>query len=132
MKTALDSSVILDVITGDERHADSSEEAIRHAMAHGQILIGETVLAEITPAFQGEAVESFLEDWNIVYCPSEKKAAIHAGKLFSNYLKRGGTKRRVVADFLVGSHALYHADQLLARDRGYYRDYFKDLKVVTP
>lgn len=132
MKTALDSSVILDVISGDDRYADSSEDAIRRAMTNGQILIGETVLAEITPAFIGESIESFLEDWNIVYCPSGKKAAIHAGKLFSNYLKRGGAKRRVVADFMVGSHALHHADQLLARDRGYYRDYFKELKVVAP
>lgn len=130
MRTALDSSVILDVVTGDKTHASYSEALIRDAIHGGQILIGETVLAEIIPAFPKNSITDFLSDWNIVYVPSKKEAAIHAGHLFTEYLERGGAKKRVVADFLIGSHALYHADQLLARDRGYYRDYFKGLKVI--
>jgi len=53
--------------------------------------------------------------------------------MFASYLRRrraGPT--RIVADFLIGAHAALSADRLLARDRGYYRDYFKGLVVLPP
>ncbi len=39
---------------------------------------------------------------------------------------------RVVADFLVGSHASLCADALLTRDRGFYRTEFSGLRVLEP
>jgi len=132
MKTALDTSVILDVVTNDPLHADVSEKAIRRALGQGQLVIGECVLAEIAPAFSEEALPDFLADWNIVFIPSSRESVIHAGGVFKRYLQRSGNQRRVLPDFLVASHALYHADCLLARNRGYYRDYFKDLKLTYP
>lgn len=132
MKIAIDTSVILDVITDDRVYARSSEAAIRDAMAKGQILIGECVLAEIAPALPGDSLLHFLSDWNIVYHPSGQESAMEAGRMFELYLKRKGPERRVLPDFLIGAHAMCYADRLLARDRGYFRDYFKALKLIVP
>lgn len=44
----------------------------------------------------------------------------------------GGSRRRIVADFLIGAHGASVADRLLSRDRGFYRKHFETLTVVDP
>ena len=53
MLTAVDSSVLLDVIIDAPRQAQRSENALRKAAAEGGLIICECVLAEIRPAFRG-------------------------------------------------------------------------------
>lgn len=132
MVTAVDSSVLLDVVTNDARWADASEAALRTATLQGGLIIGESVLAEISPAVGAARMEEFLDDWALRFVPSTRASALLAGKIFGQYLLRGGKGGRVVPDFLIGAHAHLHADRLLARDRGYLRDYFKGLKVWSP
>jgi len=43
-----------------------------------------------------------------------------------------GGPRHILADFLVGTHALLRASALLTWDRGVYSTYFPDLKVLGP
>ena len=132
MVTAVDRSVLLDVVTDDPRWADASEAALRQASREGSLVIGECVLAEITPALGADEVVEFLHDWNIRFIPSSVASATLAGKLFGAHLARGGQGERVVPDFLIGAHAQLHAERLLARDRGYLRDYSKKLAVWQP
>jgi predicted nucleic acid-binding protein len=131
MISALDSSIILDVLTADPRYADSSEALLRKAAAEGKLIIGECVLAEIAPAFEDEkTLGDFLVDWQIEFIPSSRDSALLAGRNFARYVSRGGRQGRIVADFLIGAHAMLHADRLLARDRGYLHDYFSKLAVL--
>lgn len=131
MISALDSSIILDVLTANPQFFESSEALLRRATAEGKLVICECVLAEITPAFKDEkTLKDFLDDWQIEFVSSSRDSAILAGRNFARYLSRGGRAGRIVADFLIGAHAVLHADRLLARDRGYLRDYFPKLTVL--
>jgi predicted nucleic acid-binding protein len=48
------------------------------------------------------------------------------------YRSAGGSRQRIISDFLVGAHASVQASRLATRDRGFYRRYFDDLIVVEP
>jgi predicted nucleic acid-binding protein len=98
----------------------------------GSLVIGECVMAEITPALDSSELSVFLLDWGIQFVPTSQTAAILAGEMYRTYLNRKGHAKRVLPDFLIGAHALHHSDRLLARDRGYYRDYFSDLVLIEP
>ena len=132
MKTALDTSVILDVLTADPEWADASESALKLALVQGPLVIGECVLAEITPALEPAELDQFLKDWKILFLPSTHESARAAGDMYRRYLPRTSKKTRVLPDFLIGAHAQFHAGRLLARDRGYYRDYFTNLTLIEP
>lgn len=132
MKTALDSSVILDVLADDPQWGQASELALKKALSSGPLVIGECVLAEITPALGGDELGAFLSDWSIVFVPSSRDSSILAGQMYRAYLRRNRGAKRVLSDFLIGAHAAFHTGRLLARDRGYYRDYFTDLTIIEP
>ena len=132
MVTAVDTSVLLDVLLDDPRHASSSLIALRRAANEGVLIISETALSEILPVRPLGEVDSFLSDWRLRFVSSTQPVAISAGEMFRAYLQRGGKRGRIVRDFLIAAHAQHLADRLLARDRGYYRDYFDGLELWDP
>lgn len=133
MISAVDTSVILDVLSGRSPFCDVSQQSLRRARAEGKLIICECVLAEVYPALDDEQLFiEFLQDWQLHFEPSSSESAILAGKYFARYLQRGGEQKQVLPDFLIGAHAQVLADRLLARDRGYFRDYFTALAVIDP
>jgi predicted nucleic acid-binding protein len=132
MVTAVDTSVLLDVLLNDPQHAPAAIAALHRAVVQGPIIISETALAELVPVLGSEQVQHFLADWNLEFRPSTQAVAILAGEMFRLFLARGGKRGRIVADFLIAAHAQLVADRLLARDRGYYRDYFTHLNLWDP
>jgi predicted nucleic acid-binding protein len=134
MISAVDSSVVLDVLVGDAQEAERSLAAVRKASLEGKLIVSESVVAEIRPVFgdRGE-FEEFMRDWGLEFVASNLPSALLAGEMLARYLSRKRERTgRVLADFLIGAHAQVHADRLLARDRGYLRDYFTELTVWDP
>ena len=136
MKTAVDTSVLLDVLTADPAFGDASRQALRRAFDTGALVACDVVWAEVRAHFPSEDVFARTMDAIGVRFDAVGEAAAQlAGRMWRESRRtsaKGAHRNRVVADFLVGAHALRQAAVLLARDRGYYRSHFRGLRVIDP
>ena len=124
--------MLIDLIGGGDG-AQAAAEAIRQALHIGPVVLCEVALAELCTALRGGSeVLQHLEDVGIAYSAMEPKSALRAGEMQRRYRQRGGNRSRTVADFLIGAHAMMQCDALITRDDGFYRDYFKGLKLIVP
>ena len=91
------------------------------------------VWAETAAAFPSRRTFSVAaETLGLGFGAMDEAAATLAGVTWRRYPAAGGTRRRILAEFLIGAHADLHADRLLTRDRGFYRSYFSRLAVLEP
>jgi predicted nucleic acid-binding protein len=129
---AVDSSVLIEILIGAPQ-AEAAENALREALALGPVLVCDVVVAEICSSLRdGDQSMQALEDMGISFGEVECKSAIRAGEMQRRYRARGGERQRTVPDFIVGAHALLQCNALITRDAGFFRDYFKGLKVIVP
>lgn len=133
MITAVDSSILLDVFTADPGFGPRSREALREAMEEGKLIACDIVWAEVAGFFgSSREAEAAFETLGVEFSAMTLAASLTAGKYWMKYRKSGGTRARIISDFLIGAHALTIADRLLSRDRGFYRRYFSGLKLIDP
>ena len=130
---AVDSSVLLDILTEDAKFAAASAEVVEQALGNGGLVVCDAVVAEVqTMLDTSESAMDVLNEYGIHYLPTTEQAAVRAGFMQRRVRDRGGRRKRVVADFLIGAHAMMQCDALITRDAGFYRDYFKGLRVILP
>lgn len=130
---ATDSSVLIDLFGGIGEDSLAAADAVRSALGIGPVVLCEVALAELCTSLKGGSeVLQHLEEIGIAYSAMEPKSALRAGEMQRRYRQRGGNRSRTVADFLIGSHAMMQCNALITRDAGFYRDYFKGLKVIVP
>ena len=130
---AIDSSVIIDLLSDNTGTAEGAEASLRQSLTVGPVVVCDVALAEITTALRdGAEALGVLEEMGITYLPVEARSAVRAGEMQRRYRQRGGHRERTVPDFIVGAHALLQCSALITRDAGFFRDYFKGLKVIVP
>lgn len=135
---AIDSSVLIDLL-GDDMRAEAAEDSVRQALARGPVVVCDVVVSEVVAGlgFGAEIVDT-LEEAGIAYSGIEARSAVRAGEMQRRYKQRMKNEGRVpvsprtVPDFLIGAHALLQCNGLITRDAGFFRDYFKGLKVIVP
>lgn len=133
MITAIDTSVLLDIFGADPTFARGSSDAVAQSLGSGRLLACDIVWAEIAAAFpSAKAAHEAMAGLEVTFSPLDAKASLSAGEAWRAYRAGGGKRTRVIADFLIGAHALLHGDRLLTRDRGFYRTYFTKLVVLDP
>ncbi|MBI4339336.1 MAG: type II toxin-antitoxin system VapC family toxin [Chloroflexi bacterium] len=155
MITAVDTNVLLDILVPGAPQGQQSELALAEALRTGATIISEAVFSELSAHFGAlEDLNQLLTETGIRLQPSGPGTLFLAGKTWREYLVRrpaglacptcGTTldircpgcgaslhpRGHVIADFLIGAHAIVHADRLLSRDRGYFATYFPQLRLA--
>ncbi len=138
MTTAIDTNVLVALWdSGDSLHV-LARKALDEAAESGSLLISGVVYAELlaAPARTEAFLDTFCDEtgieveWNLA-----ESVWRTAGRAYQNYGVRrkkqaGFAPRRIVADFLIGAHALVNGYRLLTLDAGTYRLSFPKLQLA--
>jgi predicted nucleic acid-binding protein len=139
MTTAIDTNIISALWNADDTLNRTAQGALDAQFGRETLVISGVVYAELLAA--PKQTESFLDgfckeagigvDWEL-----RERVLRVAGLAFQGYAGRRKkqtrlTRRRILADFLIGAHALVNGYHLLTLDEGNYRASFPRLKIVA-
>jgi predicted nucleic acid-binding protein len=137
MRTAIDTNV-LSALWSKEPAASDIARNLGNAKADGGLVVSGPVYAELLayPKATESFVNDFLAETGIaVDFEFEKPVWIEAGRRFAHYAKRRRRSsrqgpKRLLADFIIGSHALSRADRFMTLDPKRYARDFPELKLL--
>ncbi len=133
MVTAVDTNVFMDIREGRTQRAFDALFALKRALREGSVVCSHVCYAELAHQFPSrQELDEFLRGISCEVIPSSLESSYLAGRFHHNYLKRGGKRTRVIADFFIAADAQLNSDRLLTRDSRFFKDEFPDLVAVDP
>ncbi len=130
--TLVDSNVLLDVFTNDERWAEWSATHLAQAFDTGPVIVNPIIYAELSVGFARieeleDALPAEIEREDLPW-----SGAFLAGRSFVQYRRRGGARRSPLPDFYIAAHAAVTDRTLLTRDRPRHTEMLPGLSVIAP
>ena len=131
MITVVDTNILLDVFLPNNKYLKSSQNLLKSAYDSGALVINEIIYSELSPQFKSKKdLDDALRTLNIKVLNVTEESSFYAGLKWKMYRKTGGKRERIIPDFLIGAFAAKQGDRLLTRNRGFYRKYFEDVKIM--
>jgi predicted nucleic acid-binding protein len=138
MTTAIDTNVIVALWDAEDSLHRAARAALDKAFKEGTLVISGAVYAELlaAPGRREAFIDRFCEETGIVVeWEFGEKVWRTAGAAFQDYTARrrkqkGAEARRILADFVIGAHALVNGYKLLTLDAGIYQTSFPRLGIV--
>lgn len=128
----VDTNVILDVIGADQRFGPRSKDCLARCASSGALVINPVIYAEVGAVIERiEELDELLPPQLFRRDAIPWQAAYLAGRAFRRYRRRGGARSRVLADFLIGAHAVTDGMTLITRDTGYAKHFRVTLEDPT-
>ena len=118
--------------------ATATAAQLSKARAEGALVVSAPVFVELAaiPTGNAQRVEHLLEEMNITidFDLGEDVWRLAATSFSAYALRRrrsgGGSPKRLLADFVIGSHAMLKADRLMTRDANRYAQNFPNLRMI--
>ena len=139
MTTAIDTNVVSALWDKDAVLSLAAQTALEKAFRRGGLVVAAPVFSELMAA-QGRTesfVTSFFEETGIaIDWELSESVWRSAGRAFQSYAERRRKQRdkgarRILANFLIGAHALTSGYRLLTLDKGMYGAAFPGLTIET-
>lgn len=139
MTISVDTNVIVALWDTEDSLHRAARAALEAALSRGNLVISGAVYSELLagPGRTEEFLDRFFEETQVgVEWEFGEKIWRSAGTAFQKYgarrRKHGtGAARRILADFLIGAHALVNGYKLLTLDAGIYKVSFPRLEIIT-
>lgn len=139
MTTAVDTNVIIALWDQDSAISNTAQRALDAALAAGPLVLSGPVFAELmaAPGRSEAFLNKFCNDTGIqVDFDLDEEIWRVAGRAFQAYAgrrrrQRDHGPRRILADFLIGAHALHRGYGLLTLDDHLYTAAFSTLPLLS-
>ena len=130
----VDTCVLIDIADDDPTHAEASTACLAKHLPGG-LLLSPISYVELAPVFDGstQLLDEFLAGTGVsaseVFSAADRVAAFRAWARHITSKRSGQSRRRPVADALIGALAARH-DGIMTRNGADFRSFYPALRVV--